>query len=132
MARHQVVLLIAKDGLVRNVTTAGLSMYGYEVLAASDGRQAAEMLRANEHLTLLVTDADLGGEVDGLAVARLAREINPSIEVIYTSRMPHRIPPMAKVTNAPILRDPYHPHQLVGVISHLRNRSPETVDRSVA
>jgi CheY-like chemotaxis protein len=132
MARHQTVLLVAADGLIRNVTTAGLAIYGYEVLTASNGQQAADMLRANKHLTLLVTDADLSGEIDGLAVARLAREVNPNIEVIYTSRIPHRIPPMAKVTNAPTLRDPYHPHQLVGVISHLRNRSPETIDRSVA
>ena len=132
MARHQTVLLIARDGLSRKVTSAGLSMYGYEVLTADDGEQAAEVLQGNRQITLIVTDADLGGNVDGLEIARFARKMNPNVEVIYTSRLPHRIPLMAKVSGAPTLRDPYHPHQLVGVISHLRQRSAETVDQFVA
>jgi DNA-binding response OmpR family regulator len=132
MARHQSVLLVARDGLIRKIATSGLSMYGYDVLTAEDGERAAEVLRGNTQLTVLVADADLGGALDGLAIARLAREINPQIDVIYTSRQPNRVPPGSMVSGAPTLRDPYHPHQLVGVIAQLRNRSPETVDRSVA
>ena len=79
MPGHQSVLLVAKDGLTRNVTTAGLSMYGYDVVTASDGQQALEMLQANKNITLLVSDADLGGDIDGLAIARRAREINPKL-----------------------------------------------------
>jgi DNA-binding response OmpR family regulator len=132
MPRHQSVLLVAKDDLTRNVTTAGLAMYGYDVVTATDGQQALEMLQTNKNITLLVSDADLGGDIDGLAIARCAREMNPNIDVIYTARQPHQIRPTTRVSGAPTLRDPYHPHQLVGVIAHLRNRSPESEDRSVA
>jgi CheY-like chemotaxis protein len=125
MARHHKVLLVASGGLIRNVRVAGLEVQGYEVIVASSGRQAAEMLRANGAITVLITDADLGGEIDGLAVARLARETMPSVDVIYTSRMPHRITHAEKVSGAPTIRDPYHSHQLVAVLSHLRQRSPE-------
>ena len=132
MARHRTVLLVARDGLVRKVTTAGLAMYGYEVITASDGNEAAEILRARNHITVLVTDADLVGHVDGLAVARIARERNPKIDIIYTSRNPYRLSEKGKVSGAPTLRDPYHPHQLVGVLTHLRHRSSDTMDQSVA
>ena len=125
MARHQVVLLIARDGLLRKVTAAGLEIYGYEVLVADDGEQAAEVLRLHANVKVLVTDADLGGSIDGLAIARVARQLNPKVDVIYTSRTPHRIPLDALVGNAPMLRDPYHSHQLVGVLSNLRQRPSE-------
>ena len=131
MAKPQTVLLVARTGLVRNVTSAGLAMYGYDVLTADGGQEASEALRENKHITVLVTDADLTGEIDGLGIARLARKINPKIDVIYTARAPHRIPHAAKVSGAPMLRDPYHPHQLVGVISSIRMRSTEVPsDRS--
>jgi CheY-like chemotaxis protein len=107
MARHQTVLLVARDGLVRKVTSAGLAMYGYEVLTARDGQEAADMLRANRQTTIVVSDADMGGEIDGLAVARLARSMNPNIDIIYTSRTPQHLPEKVKVSGAPTLRDPY-------------------------
>jgi hypothetical protein len=77
------------------------------------------MLRSNRAISVLILDADLGGEA-----ARLAREMIPRIDVIYTSRMPNRITHSDMVSGAPILRDPYHSHQLVAVLSHLRQRSP--------
>jgi CheY-like chemotaxis protein len=132
MARHQTVLLVARDGLVRKVTSAGLAMYGYEVLTASDGQQAADLLQANRQTTIVVTDADIRGEIDGLAIARLARKLNPNIDIIYTSRTPQHLSEKMKVSGAPTLRDPYPPHQLVGVITHLRYRGPDVVEQAVA
>ena len=132
MARHQTVLIIARDGLIRKVATSGLGTYGYEVMAAEDGVQAAEMLRTNRCITVLITDADHSGPMDGLALAQLAREMNPNIDVIYTSRTPQRVPLAAMVRGAPMVRDPYHPHQLVGVLSNLRQRSHDLTEPSAA
>ena len=132
MARHQTILIIARDGLIRKVATSGLETYGYEVLAAEDGVQAAELLRDNRHITVLVTDADLSGPIDGLAIARLAREMNPNIDVIYTSRTPHRVAIARMVRGAPMVRDPYRPHQLIGVLSNLRQRSHDLTEPSAA
>ena len=132
MGRQKTVLLVASAGLIRNVTVASLELYGYEILVANDGRHAAEVLRGNRLIDAIITDADLGGEIDGLAVARLAREMMPSIDVIYTSRMPNRMRHAEMVSGAPILRDPYHSHQLVGVLSQLRQRPPEMSVSSAA
>ena len=133
MARQLTVLLVASDGLTRQVTANGLIMYGYDVLLAREGTEAMAILQDARKVDVLVVDADLGGEVTGLAVAKAARLLNPRIDVIYTSRMPYRIPEGAKVKGAPSIRNPFQPQQIVGMISELRYRVPaDGVARHVA
>jgi CheY-like chemotaxis protein len=120
MKRNPLVLLAAADGLTRRLTTNGLEIYGYEVVTASNGAEAIELLRGDRRIGIVVADVELGGEVDGLAVAQAARAIDPQMIVIYTARAPQLMPASHKVSAAPALRTPYHPHQLLGVISQLR------------
>ena len=133
MARQLTVLLVASDGLTRQITANGLTMYGYEPFLARDGAEAMRTLDGDRKIDILVVDADLGGDVSGLAVAKAARLINPRIDVIYTSRAPYRIPEDAKVKGAPSIRTPFQPQQIVGMISELRYRMPsDGIDRRVA
>lgn len=133
MGRQLTVLLVAGDGFTRQITASGLAMYGYEPLLARDGAEALATLNAERRVDILVVDADIGGEVTGLAVAKAARLINPRIDVIYTARAPYRIPESAKVKGAPSIRNPYQPQQIVGMISELRHRvSSDELDRRVA
>ena len=120
MKRNALVLVVAADALTRQLTKNGLEMYGHDVVTARDGSEAIEVLRTERRIGILVTDAELGGEVDGLAVAQAAREADPRMLVIYTSRFPHMIPANRKVRSAPTLRAPFHPQQILGVISQLR------------
>jgi CheY-like chemotaxis protein len=130
MSRQPIVLLVASDGLTRLITANGLNMYGYEVLTAASGTEAVAMLNDSRRINVLVVDAELGGEIDGLSVARLARGANPKMDVIYTARAPFRIPEAAKVKGAPCIRTPYHPQQIVGIITELRHRlSAADLDR---
>ncbi len=124
MSKPVSVLIVAADSLTRQVTASGLNMYGYEPMTARDGQTALEMLGAERRIDVLVVDADLEGETSGLAVARQARVLHPRIDVIYASRMPHRIPDAAKVKGAPSIRSPFQPQQIVGIISELRFRMP--------
>jgi DNA-binding NtrC family response regulator len=119
--------------LTRQVTANGLAMYGYEPFLARDGHEAMKILETERRVDVLVVDADLGGDVSGLAVAKAARILHPRIDVIYASRAPHRIPEAAKVKGAPSIRNPYQPQQIVGMIGELRYRMPsDGIDRRVA
>ena len=126
MSKQPVVLLVAADGLTRQVTANGLAMYGYETLLARNGQEAVEQLSAHRRISVLVIDADIMGETSGLAVAKLARLQFPRIDVIYTSRAPHRIPDALRVKGAPCIRNPFQPQQIVGMISELRQRVPNS------
>jgi CheY-like chemotaxis protein len=132
VSRQLTVLLVASDGLTRQITANGLAMYGYEALVARTGEEALGLLQSARRVDVLVADADLGGEVSGLQVATTARAANPRVDVIYTSRQPFRIPDAAKVKGAPCIRSPYQPQQIVGMISELRHRVPSETDRRVA
>lgn len=120
MKRKTLVLVVAGDALTRQLTMNGLQMYGHEVVTARDGREAINLLNSDPRIGVVVTDVELGGEPDGLTVAEAARGIDPRMLVIYTSRFPHTIPAKRKVSSAPTLRTPFHPQQIVGLISQLR------------
>lgn len=133
MSRQLTVLLMAADGLTRQITANGLAMYGYETLLTRNGQEAVEKLQTERRIDVLVVDADIMGETSGLAVAKLARLSFPRIDVIYTSRAPYRIPDALKVKGAPCIRNPYQPQQIVGMISELRHRvSGDSAERRVA
>ena len=123
MHKIPTVLLVAGDGLTRLLTTSGLAMYGYEVRSATSTAEALELLRNGsgpDRFGVLVVDVDLAGDPDGLELARQARAHQPKLIVIYTSRMPQRIPEKRRVPGAPILRTPYHAQQIAGIIRELQ------------
>lgn len=128
MNKIPTVLLVAGDGLTRLLTTSGLAMYGYEVRAADSPSEALELIRGAsgaDRIGVLVLDLDLPGDPDGLTVATLARAQHPKLMVIYTSRMPQRVPEKQKVPGAPILRTPYYAQQIAGIIRELQ-QGPQT------
>ena len=122
MPSQPLVLLVADDGQTRRAIGQGLESYGHQVLATADGHQALQAMSAHRgRIGVVVTDVDMRGEVDGLAVATMARTLDPRVCVIYTARRPYSIPASRQVSGAPLVRTPYHPHQLAGVIAMLRH-----------
>ena len=77
MARPLVVLVLSADGVTRRSCEQGLTVWGFEVLTASTGPEALYLMDSSRRIDVLVTDTELEGEIDGLAVAQLARERNP-------------------------------------------------------
>jgi CheY-like chemotaxis protein len=121
MNRSTLILILPDDPLTGLLILSSLPGYGYDALVAGSLPEALALLEANRRIGLLVVNADLP-EGRGLALAKGACAINPKLAVIYTSHMPQRVPEREKVTGAPCLRIPYHPHQLVGVIGQLTGR----------
>jgi CheY-like chemotaxis protein len=122
MARQPLVLLVPRDRLTGILTSNGLLGYGYDVLVAASVEDAVDILSANSRISVLVIDVEIENASEGLALARAARRDDPKVKVIYTCGVPNRLPEREKVTGAPCIRTPYHPHQLVGVIGQMSNR----------
>ena len=118
-----VVLLLSTDNLVQLVIASGLQTYGFDVALASTTADALQVLQTRR-VGVLVADVDT--DTPGkLALVRAARKADPSLAVIYTARMPSKLPDREKVAGAPCLRTPYHPHQLVSLIGQLTRRHAE-------
>ena len=123
MDRLPLVLLLCADNLTRLVVESGLQIYGYDVVLASTPEEALALLRGRR-VGVLVADVD-PDVPSRLAFVRAARKADPALTVIYTARVPSKLPDREKVAGAPCLRTPYHPHQLVSLIGQLRRAGTE-------
>jgi CheY-like chemotaxis protein len=133
----QTVLVLAANDLSRRLTVEALELYGHAVLVEDSTDSAAALLKSGRKVSALVVDADHAAlapdaddeALDGLALARLAREIDRRVVVVYTARRPQALPEHRKVRGAPTLRTPFWPHQLTSVLAELRSE-PRSLERA--
>ena len=81
------VLVVEDDLAVRRVVERQLTDLGYWVAAADRAAAALDVLD-REVIDLLFTDIVMPGGLDGVELARLARERSPSLKVLLTSGFP--------------------------------------------
>lgn len=77
------ILVVEDETSIQAVVEEALSDGGFEIVIASSGENATELLGAPDaKFRALVTDIDLGRDkLDGWEVARRAREINPTFRL---------------------------------------------------
>ena len=79
------VLLVEDQDTVRNMAESMLKRMGYEVLAASGGAEAVDLLRENlDRVRFVITDLTMPG-MDGWETLAALRKIRPHIPVILVS-----------------------------------------------
>lgn len=79
------VLLVDDDEAVRGAAGGLLTDLGYEVIVASSGPEALELLARFTDIAVLFTDVVMPGGMDGGEVAKEARALRPAIKVLFTS-----------------------------------------------
>jgi CheY-like chemotaxis protein len=84
-ARRPVLLIVEDEILVRMAMADELRAAGFSVLEAASGEEAAAVLESGLALDILLTDVRLPGALDGLALARSAREQRPGLRIIVVS-----------------------------------------------
>ena|SRR5450631_3325695 len=101
---------------------------GFEIVIASSGEQAMELLDSSEgKFRALVTDINLGRDkLSGWEVARHAREIDPAFPVVYTSGDSAEDWASKGVPHSIMLAKPFAPAQLVTAVSQLLNMGTPT------
>ena len=83
------VLLVEDEVDVRQFAVRALRGQGYNVLEASDGLEALEIMRANEGKVDIVVSDVVMPEMDGPTLFKELRKTNPSIKVIFVSGYPN-------------------------------------------
>jgi DNA-binding response OmpR family regulator len=122
-----VILVVEDDHLVQSIVEDALTDGGFEIVIASSGEQAVELLAADGKCRALVTDINLGRDkLDGWEVARHAREIDPAFPVVYMSGDSADDWASKGVPNSVMLAKPFAPAQLVTAVSQLLNRGAPT------
>ncbi len=78
------VLVVDDDPDVLEVAVAACEEIGLDVVRATDGAGALEMLRLNPEIELLLTDINMPN-MTGWELAHAAKQQKPDIKVIYMS-----------------------------------------------
>jgi CheY-like chemotaxis protein len=117
-----VVLLVEDEPLVRLTQVDILREAGFWVLEAADADEAFEMLRGRKDVSVVLTDVDMPGSLDGFEFARLVAQGWPKVGVLVISgkAFPDEgdLPPSAVFAAKPV-----YPDALVGHLKALMGRS---------
>jgi CheY-like chemotaxis protein len=116
-SRRPVVLIVEDEFLLRMDAVDMIAAAGFEVVEASNADEAIEILEARTDITVVFTDIQMPGSMDGLKLARAVRGRWPPIKIVATSGLD------IGATDLPeggrFLPKPYSPIQVMGLLREL-------------
>jgi CheY-like chemotaxis protein len=111
MADHRkpAILVVEDEAFTRMAAADALEDRGFSPYEAGDAGEALDILALHPEIVLLFTDVDMPGRMDGIQLARLARQVRPDVGIIITSGK-RRVPDVP--AGGSFLPKPYRPQQL--------------------
>ena len=100
-----VILVVEDESLINFAICDDLQRSGFEVISAYNADDAIAILETRPDITVVFTDIDMPGSMDGLKMAALARDRWPPLTIIITSgkRLPSELPERAVFMPKPYL-----------------------------
>ena len=80
-----VVLVVEDEALVRMDIVNQLEDEGFTVLEAGNADVAIQVLEAHPEVSILFTDIDMPGSMDGLKLSAAVRDRWPPVKIVVTS-----------------------------------------------
>src|SRR3981189_1052240 len=84
-SKRPVVLIVEDEFLFRMDAVDMIAAAGFEVVEAGNADQAIEVLESRRDITVVFTDIQMPGSMDGLKLARAVRGRWPPIKIVATS-----------------------------------------------
>ena len=116
--KRPVVLIVEDEFLLRMDAVAMIAAAGFEVVEASNADEAIEILEARRDITVVFTDIQMPGSMDGLKLARAVRGRWPPIKIVATSGQLD-----LRETDLPeggrFLAEPYGPLEIAGRVARV-------------
>jgi DNA-binding response OmpR family regulator len=113
------LLIVEDEFLIRLTLSEALQDDGFQVLEAGSGDEAAELLRADGAVALLITDVQLPGSLDGRQLAEQARAARPELPVIFMTGRPDSVAGVAPSARNVFISKPYLPSEICAAARRL-------------
>src|SRR6266404_7474922 len=117
-SKRPVVLIVEDEFLLRMDAVDMIEAAGFEAVEAANADEAIEILEARRDITVVFTDIQMPGSMDGLKLARAVRGRWPPIKIVTTSGHVD-----VAETDLPdggrFLPKPYSPTQVTGLLREL-------------
>ncbi len=109
---NEAILVVDDNDSMRATAARNLAALGYRVRLAADGPSALEILRGEERFDLLFTDVVMPNGLSGYQLADAARELRPSLPVLFTTGFAAEDDGETAVMDPDALRKPYRRREL--------------------
>lgn len=121
---RETILVVEDDADLRETSSATLHSLGYNIIQARNPEHALEILSRGDNVDLLFTDIMMPGGMLGPTLAQRARELRPSINVLFTTGYAnnHVLATGASVSNSDVLPKPFRTEDLAQRVRHLLDR----------
>jgi len=119
----QPLLVIDDETLIRLDLIDVLEEGGYAVKDVADGGAGLAEIEIRDDLRGLITDINLGTDINGWQVARRARKKFPKLAVVYITGDSASQWPAEGVPNSMVLQKPFADAQILNAITTLLNQN---------
>ena len=116
-SERPVVLIVEDEFLLRMDAVDMISSAGFEAIEASNADEAIGILEARCDITVVFTDIQMPGSMDGLKLARAVRGRWPPIKIVATSGLSVGAADLPE--GGRFVRKPYSPVEVTGVLREL-------------
>jgi CheY-like chemotaxis protein len=115
------VLVVEDEALIRMSSADVIRDLGFEAIEAVDADHAISLLESVPGVTVVFTDIQMPGSMDGLLLAAVVRDRWPPIALLITSG---KMRPASSdmPTGARFISKPYSPFELKGQLQSLTGR----------
>lgn len=117
------VLLVEDDPLVRHYAETQFRTLGFDVVSATHGSEALDVLRQSGPVDLLFTDVMMGDGMNGPELASAARQLQPDLKVLFTSGYTENamLRQGRLVAGSHLLAKPWRREDLIGKLRTMQN-----------
>ncbi len=122
----ELILVVDDEPNIRDVTAASLNRHGYRVTVANDGSEAlAHFSRCSRDVRLVITDLHMP-RLDGEAISRVIRCVNPTVKILAASGLDSGACPVAGTTAFAdaFLAKPFNVDTLLRTVHRLLHAPP--------
>ncbi len=106
------IMIVEDEFLIRLTLAEVLADEGYEVLEAESGDEAVALLDDGGEIAVLLTDIQLPGSLDGLALVEHARQGRPDLPVIFMTGRPDTMAAQQSHSREMFVAKPYLPSEI--------------------
>lgn len=112
------VLVVEDEPLIRVDLVERLAQAGCTTIEAGSAVEAVAVLEEHREITVVFTDVQMPGKMDGIELARYVRERwPPTIVVVSSGKTVPRLP-----EDIPVLEKPYNERMLESVVAEVQAR----------
>lgn len=84
-SKQKEVLIVEDEAMIRMVAADALADCGIVAWEAGDAEEALDALNQHPSISLLFTDVNMPGDMNGIDLARRVHEVRPDVELVVTS-----------------------------------------------